>query len=119
MCTDISERAASWLSQYFPQHMQTNPEKSYLVDVGHLGIQSAESFCALLQDYMKSTDDVVIDLANVETYDAVGLQLLYSCQKTAKEAGQHFTMINASPALGELAISLGLQEDLHGPQEQE
>lgn len=91
--------------------MSKNSAAPYLVDVGHLGIQSAESLRILLLDYMKSTADIVLDLSRVETCDPIGLQLLYSCQKSAAEAGQSFTTTNCTPALKELVESLGLQQE--------
>lgn len=58
---------------------------------------------------------MLVDLSVVETYDPIGVQLLYSCQKTSTEAGQRFAVVNAAPALGQLMESLGLKpETLQG-----
>ena len=80
----------------------------YLVAVKHLGIQTAESLCASLQEHAKVNPAMLVDLSPVETYDPIGVQLLYSCQKTSADVGQPFSVVNAAPSLKGLMESLGL-----------
>ena len=89
--------------------MSSISQNPYLVAVKHLGIQTAESLCAPLQEHANANPAMLVDLSPVETYDPVGVQLLYSCQKTSAEAGQLFSIVNAAPTLGVLMESLGLQ----------
>ena len=88
--------------------MSSTSQNPYLVAVKHLGIQTAESLCASLQEHAKANPTMLMDLSPVETYDPIGVQLLYSCQKTSAEAGQPFSVVNAAPSLSAVMESLGL-----------
>ncbi len=95
--------------------MSSTPQSSYLVAVQHLGIQTAEALCVPLHEHSKSNPEMLVDLSRVETYDPIGVQLLYSCQKTSMAAGQRFAVVNAAPTLTQLMESLGLRpETLQG-----
>jgi anti-anti-sigma regulatory factor len=95
--------------------MSSTPQMSYLVAVQHLGIQAVEALCTPLYEHSKSNQEMLVDLSLVETYDPIGVQLLYSCQKTSAEAGQPFAVVNAAPTLGHVMESLGLRpETLRG-----
>lgn len=91
--------------------MQSATEISYSVPVSHLGIQSVEALRMPLHEHVQSHTEAVLDLSQVERYDAIGLQLLYSCQKTAEQAGRQLKIVHAAPALAELMESLGLPRE--------
>lgn len=93
------------------QFMQSTTEVPYSVPVSHLGIHSVEALRAPIHEYIQSHTEAVLDLSQVETYDAIGLQLLYSCQKTAEQAGRQLKIVHAAPALTEVMESLGLQRE--------
>lgn len=94
--------------------MSRTPQSPYLVAVQHLSIQTVEALCAPLHEHSKSNPEMLVDLSLVETYDPIGVQLLYSCQKTSAEAGQHFAVMNAAPKLTQLMESLGLKPETLG-----
>jgi len=95
--------------RYPTDRMSSTSQNLYLVAVKHLGIQTAESLCAPLQEHAKAHPAMLVDLSVVETYDPIGVQLLYSCQKTSAEAGQPFSVVNAAPSLSGVMEALGLQ----------
>ena len=110
----VNRPTRGWFSKAV-NSMSSTPLSSYLVPVAHLGIQTAEALCAPLLEHCKLDRGALIDLSAVETYDPIGVQLLYSCQKTSIEAGQPFAVMNAAPTLMQLMDSLGLRpETLRG-----
>ena len=66
----------------------------------------------MLEEYVQSHEQIVINLAQVENVDVVGLQLLCSAQKTAVKSGKLFALNNAPACLHALQKTLGLPEDL-------
>jgi anti-sigma B factor antagonist len=79
---------------------------------GQIDIYSASQLRSTLEDYVRSHEEVVIDLSRVESVDVVGVQLLCSAEKTAAKSGKAFTLTNIPACLVELRKTLGLPESL-------
>ncbi len=78
---------------------------------GPLDIYSAASLRESLQDALRSSGPIRLDLADVTGGDVIGLQLLFSGHKTAAAAGREFVVTALPPCLMETGASLGLSLD--------
>jgi anti-anti-sigma factor len=89
------------------------PEQSTPLQIdGSIDIYNAGQLRSTLEEYVQSTEKAIIDLAQVEDVDVVGLQLLYSAQKTAAKFGKAFALCNIPACLLALQKTIGLPEDL-------
>jgi anti-anti-sigma factor len=79
---------------------------------GSIDIYNAGQLRSTLAEHVRSHDDVVIDLAQTENVDVVGLQLLCSAKKTAVQSGKAFALCNIPACLLALQETLGLSQDL-------
>lgn len=79
---------------------------------GSIDIYNASQLRSTLEEHIQLHEEVIVDLAETESVDVVGLQLLCSAQKTASKYRKVFTVINIPACLVELQETLGLPEDL-------
>ncbi|HXE15066.1 MAG TPA: STAS domain-containing protein [Bryobacteraceae bacterium] len=79
---------------------------------GSIDIYNAGQLRSTLEEHIQSQEEVIVDLAETDSVDVVGLQLLYSARKTAAKSGKVFTVINVPACLVGLQKTLGLPEDL-------
>jgi anti-anti-sigma factor len=87
------------------------PEQPTLFHIdGSIDIYNASQLRSALGDYVRSHEEVVLDLTRVESIDVVGLQLLCSAQNTAAKCGKRFALINIPACLVELQGTLGVPE---------
>jgi anti-anti-sigma factor len=77
-----------------------------------IDIYNAEQLRATLEAYVRSHEEIIIDLGQVEKLDVVGFQLLCSARKTAIKSGKSFALNNVPACLGALQEMLGLPGDL-------
>lgn len=89
------------------------PEEPTLFHIdGAIDIYNASQLRSTLEDYVRSHEEVVLDLGRVQSVDVVGLQLLCSAQKTASNSGKAFAVTNVPACLVALQETLGLPENL-------
>jgi anti-sigma B factor antagonist len=54
-----------------------------------------------------------LDVANVTDMDSAGLQLLISARRSLEKQGRELRLSRASPAIKQVLLSYGLDENLH------
>lgn len=75
---------------------------------GTLELSGAEEFHKALCDFLVGPSSLTVDLADVESCDAAGLQLLCSAQKTAERSAKHLRIVGLCRAARETGAALGL-----------
>ncbi len=78
---------------------------------GPLTINSVEQLQAALALYASQNSSLELDLSNVDSCDAAGLQLLYSLRKSAADLGKQLSICAVSEPVTTLATALGLPID--------
>lgn len=76
---------------------------------GELSIRNADSLRTLLAESLDRSSCLAIDLADVESCDAAGLQLICSLRRTAVERGQRLRFGKISDAFKSASDALGLR----------
>ena len=73
--------------------------------------EAADIHKRILQSFTEN-NTVSIDLSDVDTCDAAGMQLLFSAIKAGEEKGNQIIITQASEAFQETARLIGLQQEL-------
>lgn len=84
--------------------------------VGELDIYSVEAARAALLQHLGDQPGLTLELANVATCDAAGLQWLLAARRSAEAARKPLVISTQSPAIGQCAVLLGVElEPLQRP----
>jgi anti-anti-sigma regulatory factor len=95
--------------------LTSDEEPGVLSITGSLDISTAGALRDALRDHMARYPEPALDLSRVEACDAATLQLFWSAQRTAAEAGKPFRVSAWSAAILEAGAALGLPfEELGG-----
>jgi anti-sigma B factor antagonist len=81
---------------------------------GSLNIQTAEPLKSTLVEYVKTHSPVLIDVSEVQSFDAIGIQLLCSARKTAEDAKKAFRIEGTTPAFTKALEEIGLRPETSG-----
>ncbi|MDP4302161.1 STAS domain-containing protein [Leptothrix discophora] len=93
--------------------MTATPPATHHALHGELDIQQAqaqrEALLAVLAANGGTTQDLLLDLADVTACDSTGVQLLLATRNTLKLAGASLRIVQASPVVREVLRTYGLQ----------
>jgi anti-anti-sigma factor len=76
---------------------------------GEQTIRTASELHKALAAYIERSPSVVLDLSEVQVWDAAALQLIYALRQSAAQCNQRFHIKAVSEAITETAAALGLR----------
>lgn len=82
--------------------------RTILILEGVLDLENLGALKERLMDCLKGQTGVTIDLQHIDEWDAAGIQVLWSAQKTALEKNQPFSIIHASNSIVKAAEAIGV-----------
>ena len=81
---------------------------------GSLNIQAAEPLKSALNEHVKTHSPIVVDVSEVESFDAIGIQLLCSARKTAEDSKKAFRIEGVTPVFSRALEEIGLGTEISG-----
>lgn len=78
---------------------------------GVLDINTAAEVLKTLLVHLEHKARISVDLSQIESCDAAGIQLLLAMQRSAKAAGKPFALIAATEAFTAVCASLGISSE--------
>ena len=93
--------------------MQIIPDQcdTALIPIGALDIDAAADVRAAMLRHLEQHECISLDLSQIESCDAAGIQLLIALEKSAKAAGKPFIVVAASDAFTSTSADLGIARD--------
>ena len=97
--------------------METLLEGTGLTDKGNCLIQELEPLVKSMEKLVESDLNAIqLDLAQVESIDTAGIQLLVSCRNSALARGKTFIIVSLSETVREALKISGLQQIFENPE---
>lgn len=92
--------------------MQSNgaDSESRFTLTGGLDISAVEGLLSALMEYSGSHPAICLDLSQIQTCDAAGLQLLLALKKSAEAAGKPMALVAAPDMFTRVASQLGISD---------
>jgi len=77
---------------------------------GVLDINTVAEVCKSLLEHLEHQARASLDLSQIESCDAAGIQLLFAMQRSAKAAGKPFAIVAATDVFTTTCAALGISQ---------
>lgn len=91
--------------------MNSDDREEYIRIDGVLTVYEASALRDKLLEKFMEKDELILDIGDVNDFDTIGIQLLCSALRTARENNKKFTIIGANECFREAVTRIGLNPE--------